>query len=334
MSLILTPGQFTQRAEFYYQLSQLTAAGIGLPSALEQLRRNPPARSYQTPISQLLDLLNSGYTLSESLRNLPDWLPEFDVSLLHAGEQSGRLDASFKLLADYYTERARIARQVLGDLAYPAFLFHFAIFILPFAEFFKSGDWVGYLEKTFGILLPVYVVITLVIYAAQSRHGETWRSWIESFCRRIPVLGKARWYLALARLSAALEALLSAGVTIIQAWELAAAASGSPALRRIVLRWRPLVDAGQTPAEVISGCRNFPEMFANQYATGEISGKLDETLRRLHLYYLSEGSRKLQALAQWTPRLVYLGIVFMIAYRIIQFWTGYYKTISDVTGGF
>ena len=36
MSFIVTPGQFTQRAEFYHQLAQLTSAGIGVLPALEQ----------------------------------------------------------------------------------------------------------------------------------------------------------------------------------------------------------------------------------------------------------------------------------------------------------
>jgi type II secretory pathway component PulF len=49
MSLTVTPGQLNQRAEFYHQLSQLTAAGIGLLQALGQLKRNPPARSYREP---------------------------------------------------------------------------------------------------------------------------------------------------------------------------------------------------------------------------------------------------------------------------------------------
>ena len=333
MSLIVTPAQFTQRAEFYYQLNQLTAAGIGLPSALEQLRRNPPSRAYRKWLALLLTELSSGFTLSESLRRLGSWLPEFDIALLHAGEHSGRLDACFRLLADYYTDRARLARQVLGDLAYPAFLFHFAVFILPFADFFRSGDWVAYVLKTFGILVPIYVVLLLVIYAAQSRHGELWRGWMESLFNWVPVLGKARRYLALARLSAALEALLSAGVTIIEAWELAASASGSPALRRLVLAWRPLVDAGQTPSEVLNASHRFPEVFANQYATGEISGKLDDALRRLHQYYQTEGSRKLHALAQWTPRAVYLAVMLMIGYKIIQFWSGYFKDIGNA-GGF
>jgi len=333
MPVILTPGQFSQRAEFYHQLGQLTAAGVGIPSALEHLRRNPPARSYRQPIGQLIERLNQGYTLSESLRALGSWLPEFDVALIHAGEQSGRLDSCFRLLGDYYTDRTRLARQLIGDLAYPAFLLHFAIFILPFAEFFKTGNWVVYLAQTVGVLIPLYGLVLAMIYAAQSKHGETWRSWMESLFRVVPVLGKARRDLAIARLSSALEALLSAGVSVLEAWELAATASGSPALLRTVLAWRPLVDAGQTPAEVVRTSPRFPELFANQYATGEVSGKLDETLRGLHRYYQEEGSRKLHALARWTPRAIYLGVMLMIAYRVVRFWSDYFNQIG-AAGGF
>jgi type II secretory pathway component PulF len=267
------------------------------------------------------------------LRRSGHWLPAFDLALLQAGEHSGRLDACFRLLADYYTDRARLARQMIGDLAYPAFLLHFAIFIFPFAQFFTSGNWVVYLCQTVGVLIPLYAAVALMIFAAQSRHGEAWRAGVESLIHPIPGLGLARRYLALARLAAALEALLSAGVTIIEAWEMAASASGSPALRRIVLGWRPMVNAGQTPAEAVSASGRFPELFASQYATGEISGQLDDTLRRLHAYYQEEGSRKLHAVSQWTPRVIYLFVVLMIAYRIIHFYMGYFKQIGDA-GGF
>ena len=57
-----------------------------------------------------------------------------------------------------------------------------------------------------------------------------WRSRVENVLRRIPILGTARQDLALARLATALESLLNAGVPIVTAWELAATASGSPAL--------------------------------------------------------------------------------------------------------
>ena len=333
MPLFVTPGQFAKRAEFYHQLGQLTGAGLGLIRALEQLKTHPPARSYRELLRKLLEELTHGFTLTEALRRLGRWLPEFDLAILHAGETSGRLEACFRLLADYYRDRARLARQMLTDLAYPLFLFHFAIFIFPFPQLFLSGDFVTYLEQTFGVLLPCYLVIGLLAYTTQSRHGETWRAVVESLLHPIPVLGTARRYLALGRLAAALEGLISAGVTIIEAWELAAAASGSPFLRRTVLAWRPSVDAGETPADALNASGRFPDLFASQYTTGEISGKLDETLRGLHRYYQEEGSRKLHAVVQWTPRAVYLLIALMIAYRVIGFYGGYFRQIQNI-GGF
>jgi type II secretory pathway component PulF len=67
MPLIITPRQLSQRAEFYQQLGQLTAAGIGLPAALQHLRQNPPSRSYAKPTGDILERLTQGYTFSESL---------------------------------------------------------------------------------------------------------------------------------------------------------------------------------------------------------------------------------------------------------------------------
>ena len=334
MAFIITPGQLHRRAEFYHQLAQYTAAGIGLPAALDQLQQHPPARAYVVPIQTLLGQLGEGYTLTESLQRLGSWLPAFDIALLHAGEQSGRLDSCFRLLADYYDDRSRIARQIIGDLLYPAFLLHFAVFILPFAQFFQSGNLAVYLLQTIGVLLPIYGCLALIIYAAQGRHGESWRAWMEAVLNPIPGLGTARRYLALGRLSAALEALINAGVNIIQAWELAAAACGSPALRRTVLGWRPLLDSGQTPAEVVTASGKFPQMFTSQYHTGEVSGKLDETLRLLRRFYQEEGSRRLHILAQWTPRAVYLLVAGMIAFRVLHFYIGYFNDISAATKGF
>jgi type II secretory pathway component PulF len=331
--VVITPGQLSRRADFYHQLGQLTGAGLGLIQALEQIRRNPPDRSYREPTGRVLEQITGGATFTDAVRGCGHWLPAFDIALLQAGEQSGRLDACFRLLANYYTDRARLARQIIGDLAYPAFLLHFAVFIFPFPRFFLSGDWVAYLFQTFGVLIPLYAVVALVVFAAQSRHGERWRAGVEALLHPMPVLGPARRDLALGRLAAALEALLSAGVTIIEAWELAAPASGSPALRRTVLGWRPQVNAGQTPAEAISASGRFPELFASQYATGEVSGQLDDTLWRLHTYYQEEGSRKLHAVARWMPRAVYLCIMLLIAYQVIRFYTGYFNQIRDA-GGF
>ena len=62
-------------------------------------------------------------------------------------------------------------------------------------------------------------------------------------------------------------------------------------------------------------------MFENQYHSGEISGKLDETLKRMRQYYQEEGSRKIRTVSQWVPRFIYLAVALMIAWRIVGFYT-------------
>ena len=331
-AIVITPGQLTRRAELYHQLAQLTVAGLPILRSLEQIGRHPPSRSFRAPLRIAIQEITNGSTFTEALAQTGNWIPSFDIALLKAGERSGRLDACFRVLADYYTDRARMARQMISDLAYPVFLFHFAIFILPFADVFTGKiSLLIYALKTFGVLIPVYVIGVLLIYAGQGKHGEAWRSFIERVLHSIPILGTGRRELALARLSMALEALINAGVSIVEAWELAATVSGSPELRRAVYAWKPAVLAGQTPSEAIGASGKFPDMFDNQYHSGEISGKLDETLKRMRQYYQEEGTRKIHAVSQWVPRFIYLGIALLIGWRIVGFYSNLFSEQDKIT---
>ena len=122
-------------------------------------------------------------------------------------------------------------------------------------------------------------------------------------------------------------------VTIIQAWEMAATASGSPAILKTVLAWKPQLETGQTPSEAVNASSQFPELFANLYHSGEISGQLDDSLKRLRDYYQEEGTRQLHLLAQWVPRFIYFAVAGYIAYKVIAFYTAYFKEIGQA-GGF
>jgi type II secretory pathway component PulF len=333
MALTFTPGQLNRRSQFYQQLGQLLAAGITLVNALEMISRKLPDRSYREPIRRILAEIQQGGNFTDALQSLGKWTPAFDLAMIHAGESSGRLDVIFRMLANYYAERAAMIRQMLADLAYPVFLFHFAVLIFAFIAWVQNTNTIILILMTLGILLPIYAAVFVMIYASQARRGETWRSIFEAVLRPVPMLGTARHSIALARLAAALEALINAGVRIIEAWSLAASASGSPALIRTVASWKTSLAAGRTPSEMVSESRQFPEVFANLYHSGELSGQLDESLRRLHDYYLDDGNQKMRFVSQWVPRMIYLGVALLIAYKVVMFWTGYFKQIG-AAGGF
>ena len=335
MSLIVTPRQLANRAQFYHQLGSLMTAGVAIVQSLEMLGRNPPGPFLRKPIQKVAERVSSGATLSESMTSLGSWLPAFDRALLEAAEQSGRLPETFRLLSSYYNDRAQLARQIIGDLLYPIFLVHLAVAILPtsqLVELVRTLDPVPYIRAKLAMLLPPYLIVFVLLMSGQDQRSESWRALIEQILRFIPMVGSVRRQLALARLAAALEALTNAGVSIIEGWTLAAAASGSPALRKEVASWRRSLDAGEAPGEILLQNSSFPELFASLYRTGELSGQLDDTLSRLRVHYQEEGSRKLRLLAQWIPRLIYLAVLIAIGVQIIHFWTGYYNGILDQFG--
>ena len=329
MLAVPTPGRLAQRAEFYHQLAQLTDAGLTLRSALESQQSNPPARWLREPATRLLGYIKEGGTFGEAVAASPQWVPPFDAAMLDAAEQSGQLPSAFKLLANHYSERARLAREVLSNLFYPVMLFHFAVMIGPLPQLVLKGDFTGYLRTIGMTFLPVYAIVLVLFRVSTTRHGEGWRGVLESITNRIPLLGNARRNLALARLSASLHALLNAGVPVVRAWPLAGAASGSVHLKREVATWPALIEEGVTPGQLLAESKCFPELFANMYNTGEISGTIDDSLARLHRLYQERAVSQFRLVADWVPKIIYFGIVIYVAWSIISFYLGYYGQIFD-----
>jgi type II secretory pathway component PulF len=311
-------------AELYHQLAMMNEAGLPLVQALKTLGTSRGLRSARSQLLAWATSIERGNTFSEAMTHARGNIPEFDLALLHAGEQSGRLDTCFKILSDYYDRRAQNIRTTRNHLAYPALIVHAAVFIIPFPAFFQSGDLNAYLSGSLGLLLPLYLILFLISWAFDGARALAWRRIVETGVRLVPLLGSSLKFQALSRFCLALESLLNAGVGVSQSWCHAAVASGSPALESEVQSFPEALEQGITPSEWLEQAGFFPDLFKMSYAAGETSGRLDENLRRLRGVYEEEGARKLQAFSLWLPRLVYFSIVIIMAYHILTFYAGYY----------
>jgi general secretion pathway protein F len=327
-----TPGQLTHRANFYFQLASLLSAGVPIIQALDMAKNNQSAR-YRREISNVLSALKQGSTFHEAINTTGKWLPLFDRALFRAGEQSGRLDISLRSLGEYYKERATMMREVLSGMAYPIFILHVAIFIFPtsyLTGLLLSNGGQAFLIQKLAILLPCYAFVIFLLFAFQGNRGEAWRAMLDRITSGIPILGSARRDMSMARLAGALEALIAAGVPIIQAWDLAAVATASPQIKKKIHRSIPMMEAGMTPSEILRQTNVVPDLFQNLYATGEASGQLDTTLKRLQNHYEEQATLKFQNLASWTPKLLFLCIALGVAYQIVSFYSGYFKQLNEV----
>jgi len=321
----------------------MIAAGVPLMKALEMASASPSIRASGKTFLELTRHLQSGLTFSESMTRVQGWMPEFDIALLSVGEGSGRLDVSFKLLANYYATRAQIIRDTIAGLAITAATLHVFLLVFPIGLLFSFVQ--GIVQSDYARCLPfliekavvfgaLYGIVLFFIYACQGQRGERWRARVESLLHPIPLLGTARKQLVLSRLSAALEALTTAGVSIVKSWELAGAACASPRLQREIAGWNSRLESGATPADLLNQSRYFPQIFANLYGTAEQSGKLDDALARLHTYFQEEGFRTLRVFTRLMNGSIYGLVALLVAYNVIRFWLNYFGQISAATNGF
>jgi type II secretory pathway component PulF len=321
----------------------MISAGVPLIQALEMASKTRSIGKMRQIIPVLIMHMQSGLTFTDSMVRIHGWMPEFDVALLSVGEQSGRLDNSFKLLANYYTTRAKIIRDTISRSIVTVATLH--VFLLVFPLSYLIGMARGIMDNNFSECVPfivekiavfggLYALAFSCIYAFQGNRGGNWRAAIESVLQMVPILRTARKHLVLSRLAASLEALINAGVPMTKSWEYAAAASGSPQLVNSIAGWGPELDRGATPADLVNRNRFFPEMFANLYATGEHTGKLDETLLRLQSFHQEEGFRGMDRFTRVLSATVYGGIVILVGYNVIHFWMNYYGNIMNTMNGF
>ncbi|MGY8655051.1 MAG: type II secretion system F family protein [Verrucomicrobiia bacterium] len=331
MPLILTPGHLSNRGEFYYQLGAQIEAGISIIPALRNHLRSPIAKSFRRPIENLILYLEEGAPLAESMEALNGFLPEFDLALIRAGEESGTLDAVFRVLAEYYRERAQLSKSIIGNLIYPIAVLHMGILVFPPQTLVKviEGDVGPWIMQKLMIFIPLYLVSFFVLVVTQREGGHSWSSLMEKIFHVVPLLGAARRNLAFSRLTLALESLINAGVGIVQAWPLAARACGSPAIERAVKKSMPLMEDGHMPADVIQKQPIFPSYFTGLYQTGEASGRMDHMLSRMHAHYHEEGFRKMKHFSFWAPNALFGAIAIFVAIFIVRFYMAYFKNISD-----
>ncbi|HSY17190.1 MAG TPA: type II secretion system F family protein [Candidatus Acidoferrales bacterium] len=333
---MVTPAQLTRRAQLYEQLAASLAAGLPLIQALEMASRNRTMRGSQQTILALIGHLNEGYTFADSMKKTSGWLSDFDVALLSVGEESGRLDVAFRQLARYYTNRVRIIGDAIkGSLVSVATL-HVALLIFPLDSFVAfvvgivNGEYANclpFLIHRFIVFGSLYGTVIFLIFACGSKRGEGWRSMVEDIFGCVPMLRVSLKYFVIARLAAALDALSSAGVSAVRTWEMAAEACGSPRLKRQILHWAPQLETGVTPAEMVNQIPYFPEMFSNLYFTAEMTGKHDETLERLQVYFEQEGVRLMQWFTRIMNGIFYACVAVYVAYKVISFWKHYYDAL-------
>ena len=324
-----------EKASLFHELSQLVRTGTPFPKAIEKLTRLSSGQA-RASFARIKKALNGGASVGEALLAGTPLISALEACVFTASDRAGRLDTGLEQASEYHAAIAAARSRMRARLAYPVFVIHFALLILPLPIAFSQepgGGLIPYLKAVAmsigGLWICVFIIAALIraFLAAAEKNAAP-----DRMLRAIPMFGKLRRDLALSRFCSAYHMQLDAGVNVLASLEVSAAAGGSAILREAIASALPSVRSGGQVSPALEKTRAFPETFVRAFAIGEETGELDRELQRIGDDCRDAAMRRLETIAEWVPRIIYLAIVGYIGWRIVSFYAGYMRGIENALG--
>jgi type IV pilus assembly protein PilC len=102
---------------------------------------------------------------------------------------------------------------------------------------------------------------------------------------KLPVFGNLVLKVSIARFASTMATLVSSGISIIEALEVCAKASGNKVIEVEIMKIREEVQKGKGIAVPMSQSPLFPPMVFSMVSIGEASGQLDQMLEKVAAFY-------------------------------------------------
>jgi len=335
---------------FNQQFSALLRAGIPVLQSINLLKTRSGSAALRTTLADVEEKIKSGIPLSESFEAQGTFPKIYTASLL-AGEKSGALDDVLARYVDYLRRSVAVGRKLRGALAYPAFLMVAASFMVAFLTLYivpRMSDLFKGLSANKGLPMVTVVVLTisttiannifwllpltliLVFALVMWLRTPGGRLILHNFLLRLPIVGALIKQMTTAQLSRSLSTLLSGGITVPDAWDIASQAINNYELRRRSQAVLPLIREGRTFSEALEKANWMPELALDMIGIGEKSGSLREMLDEVANFYDAEAEVRLE---QLTTLLEPVILIFMAGIVITILLAIYLPIIQTISSG-
>ncbi|MFH0753705.1 MAG: type II secretion system F family protein [Candidatus Omnitrophota bacterium] len=283
---------------FTRQLVRLLKSGVPLLRSLEMLSRQTKAAGFPGVLDDIVVNLRNGKSFSACLSEYPQVFTDVYVTLVRAGEESGRLKELLGSLVVYQAKQEEILQKVRGALIYPALMlvvgFGTVLFILSFVmpkiSVLFSGmhtalPWptqvVMGLSRGIRFAWPVIFVFVFVgiIAARLWAQAPLWRRKMKDSLAGLPVFRAFVVKTDLERFSRTMGLLMESGIPILKAIEIAVPTLDFEPLRAELALCYGRVAGGASFGDCLRDSVFIPDIVAQLVAVGEESGELSAALR-------------------------------------------------------
>jgi general secretion pathway protein F len=282
------------------ELAIMLRAGLPLAYALRILVEMSAKPVVRTLMQQVLDDVKGGAPLSRALARHGDLFGDFFVQMVRAGEAAGQLPATLERLAEHLTRSAALRESVISAATYPAILLAVALlslvgmlgFVVPQFEklFADMGEAVplptrivlalSHHARDWGLVWIGVLLLAGVAFVAWRRTPAGQVRW-QSLQLRVPLLGRLLHGFQLGLFARTLGTLVTSGVPLLSALDIAVATVGSLPVRQALQGMVMPVKSGTRLAQAMSDTRQFEPLAVNLVRVGEETGRLGALLLEL-----------------------------------------------------
>lgn len=283
----------------FAQLRLVYRAGLTVVEGLDILSANLPAGREQALLQELQKPVAEGAYLSEALRQTGR-LPEYALSLLRIGEETGRMEETLQALQAYYEKRDELQSAVRSSLIYPLSMIGMVIVVvivlltqaMPiFQQVFAqlglpmTGLALGLLDLGQGLSRSALaiggVVAALLLCYLLLRLTRRGRAALSTLFDRFPLTRGLSLRLSAQRFAQAMGTLLSCGLQPDDALALTLPLLSSGRARAHVAALQAAMAQGTPFEEALLACGLLPGESQALVVMGFRSGAAGETLAQV-----------------------------------------------------
>lgn len=339
-----------EKVIFTRNLSVMVAAGLPISRALGVLIKQTANKKLKKIFSQISSDISKGDPLSEGMAKHPKIFSQLYVAMVKAGEKSGKMEESLKLVAEQLNRDSILIRKIKGAMVYPTVVIiaMIAIAILMFiyvvptlTSVFKEIDmelpastkliiWISDSLITNSILV-ILAFLALVAVSVVAFRNPKIKTLVAAILLRVPVFSSLIKKINSARTTRTLATLISSGVNITDALNITADVVQNEHFKKVLREAGKEIQKGSSISSAFKKDGHiYPPLVGEMIAVGEETGELASLLLTLAVFYEEEVSEATKDMTTIIEPVLMIVIGIVVGFFAIAMM----KPMYSMIGGF
>lgn len=321
-------------------LGAMLKAGLSVSRALDVLERQNKNPLLKEVLKEINTNVSKGQGLHEAMAKHPKIFSKLFVSMVKAGEESGTLSEALAVVGKQMERSHTLVKKVKSAMIYPSIILIaigiitvlMLLFVVPTltSTFEELGVELpaatqaivsssAFLQNNFLLVAALFALFFgTMSYALKTERGA---KIFGTLTLRLPVVAPIVKETYTARTARTLASLLSSGVEMLRALEIAEEVIGHPSYRKVFKESHEFVKKGDTLSKsFIAHTELFPVLMGDMIAVGEETGAVSDMLVEVAEFYEAEVEQKTKDLSTIVEPLLMMliaGVVGVFALAMI-----------------